>query len=97
MNNNLRGISTIKERYIKEYGIKTWILNYGHEVCFKDGLSLDEIVSGMIKLRDKGLTNYFTIFEGHKLFTCDIDLERAYNEVYGVSKEEYMRVKVLKK
>ena len=91
LDSNHIGFSTIKARYIKENGIKKWILNYGHEVSFAEDLSLYEVVDWMLRLKSRGFSEYFTKFQGHCLYVFDITLDGAFMEVYGKTYEECLK------
>ena len=88
---------SFKSEFIEKHGVKGWIRLSGHEVVFPVNTSLDDIVNGLIHLReDMGLKSYYTIYEGHYLYSLDVTMENAYLEVYGKSYEEVKVKRTLK-
>ena len=43
---------------------------------------LDECVNALLKLKKQGKSVY-TEFKGHKLYSCDVTMDSAYQEVTG--------------
>ena len=78
-----------KEQFINKYGILEWIKLTGHEVEFKEGPSLEYVIAFLEKLHKKGLNSYFTNFNGTILFSREIDIEKIYNQICGMTKTEY--------
>ncbi|MFI3307432.1 MAG: hypothetical protein R3Y21_02575 [Mycoplasmatota bacterium] len=53
-------------------------------------LTLEECVKRLLEFRDKGQSVVFD-FNGHKLYSCDVTMDKAYQEIVGVTKTELER------
>ena len=62
------------------------------EVEFLIGLNLEEVVKCLIKAR-KNNRSICCEFNGHLLYSDNITMDLAFNEVYGMTKEEYDKQK----
>jgi hypothetical protein len=77
-----------KRSFIETKGINEWIKFSGREVNYPILTPLEIVVESLISLRKRGLTNYFTKFNGHYLFSLDVNMDEAFMEVYGKTREE---------
>lgn len=62
------------------------------EVEFLIGLNLEEIVKYLIKAKEKN-RSICCEFNGHLLYSDNISMDLAFNEVYGMTKKEYDKQK----
>lgn len=53
-------------------------------------LSLDDVINALTRDRMNGINSYYD-YNGVRLYSRNIGVESAYQQVYGKAKEEYQR------
>lgn len=53
-------------------------------------IPLDKVIELLEDVRDK--ENVYYDFDGHKIYSCDLTIDGAYKQVYGVTKQEYDQI-----